>query len=322
MKSGARGRAGGLLKRHGKGRTIGLLAAIAVAVLGLGAAGYFFIFYPHSKQSAQDTQRISRQKLLQAWNSGDKALTLELSRAGLEQLPFDSFYLSMLGIASYYVAADSPEGDERQILIDEALFSLRKTLAQPKRLPVRGQVEYVLAKIYFHKGEPWLDLSVDYFEQSIEDGYEAKDTEQFLALGYAGLGDHASAVGYFEKALNKTPSDVLKLSAAISYKELGELDKTVEYLSSSIDSAADGLLVQRARFLLGEIAMEKSDLSEADKLYRSIVETDPGSAEGWYRLGLVAEALKDPIAARAAWRKTTSIDPNHTEARKKLAERL
>ena len=40
--------------------------------------------------------------------------------------------------------------------------------------------------------------------------------------------------------------------------------------------------------------MEKSDLSEADKLYRSIVETDPGSAEGWYRLGLVAEALKDP----------------------------
>ncbi len=322
MKSGARGRAGGLSKRHGLGRTIALIAAIAVAVLGLGAAAYVFLINPQQSQSRQVRQGLSRQKLLQAWNSGDKALTIELSKSGLEQLPFDSFYLSMLGISSYYVAADSPEGDERQALIDEALFSLRKALAQPKRLPIQGQVEYVLGKIYFQKGEPWLDLSVYYLERSIEDGYEAKDTEQFLALGYAAIGDHATAVQHFEKALAKAPSDVLKLSAAISYKELGELDKTVEYLSSSIESAADALLVQRARFLLGEIAMEKGELSEADRLYRSIVETDPGSAEGWYRLGLVAEALKDPIAARAAWRKATNIDPNHIEARKKLAERL
>jgi len=141
-------------------------------------------------------------------------------------------------------------------------------------------------------------------------------------LGYAGIGDHRVAIQHFEKALVQEPSDILRLSAAISYKELGELDKTVEYLSSSINSASDGLLVQRARFLLGEIAMEKGNITEADKLYRSIVETDPGSAEGWYHVGLVAEALKDPIAARAAWRKTTNIDPNHIEARKKLAEGL
>ncbi|MDX9826859.1 MAG: tetratricopeptide repeat protein [Spirochaetia bacterium] len=318
MKSGAKG----LSKRHGKGRTIGLLAVIAAVVIGLGALAYFYLLNPQKNQSIQGNSNISKQKVLEAWNSGDKALTLELSKAALEQLPFDSFYLSMRGIASFYVAADSPEGDERQALIDEALFSLRKALAQQKRLPVKGQVEYVLGKIYFQKGAPWLDLSVQYLEHSIKDGYEAKDSEQFLALGYAGIGDHGTAVQHFERALAKESSDILKLSAAISYKELGELDKTVEYLSSSIDSASDGLLVQRARFLLGEIAMDKGNLTEADRLYRSIVETDPGSAEGWYNLGLVAEALKDPIAARASWRKTTSIDPNHIEARKKLAERL
>jgi tetratricopeptide (TPR) repeat protein len=322
MKSGAKGRARGLSKRHGKGLGIGLLAGAALGLLGLGAAGYLLLFKARPEGSVGSQAKASRQRVLEAWNSGDRPGTLELSTAALAQFPFDPFYLSMHGIAAYYVAADSPEGDERQVLIEDALFSLRKALDQQGKLPIQGQVEYVLGKIYFQKGAPWMDLAVQQLERSLEDGYEAKDSEQFLALSYAGIGDHASAVLHFEKALAKESSDILKLSAAISYKELGDVDKTVEYLSSSIDSASDGLLVQRARFLLGEIAMEKGDLPEAEKLYRSIVDTDPGSAEGWYRLGLVAEALKDPIAARAAWRKTTTIDPNHIEARKKLAERL
>jgi len=87
----------------------------------------------------------------QTWNSGDKALTLELCKAALEQSPFDSFYLSMFGIASYYLAADSSEGDERQVLMEGALFSLRKALAQQKRLPVQGQVEYLLGQDLFSK---------------------------------------------------------------------------------------------------------------------------------------------------------------------------
>ncbi len=322
MKSGVKSRARNLFKGRGILRNISLLTAIVILLLGFGAGFYFFWAKQQQSQSLQDNPKLSRQYVLQTWNSGDKALTLELCKAALEQSPFDSFYLSMFGIASYYLAADSSEGDERQVLMEGALFSLRKALAQQKRLPVQGQVEYLLGKIYFQKGAPWLDLSVQYLERSIEDGYEAKDSEQFLALGYAGIGDHRVAIQHFEKALVQEPSDILRLSAAISYKELGELDKTVEYLSSSINSASDGLLVQRARFLLGEIAMEKGNITEADKLYRSIVETDPGSAEGWYHVGLVAEALKDPIAARAAWRKTTNIDPNHIEARKKLAEGL
>ena len=322
MKSGARGRAKGLSKRHRKRFRIGLLAAVFLVVLGLGAGGYFILIKSQPERSFGIQSKASRQKVLEAWNSGDRTSTLELSKAALAQLPFDSFYLSMHGIASYYVAADSSEGDERQALLEEALFSLRKALAQQGKLPVQGQVEYVLGKIYFQKGAPWMDLAVQYLERSLQDGCETKDSEQFLALAYAGIDNHSEAVRHFEKALAKEPSDILKLSAAISYKELGEVEKTVEYLSSSIDSASDGLLVQRARFLLGEIAMEKGDLSEAGRLYRSIVETDPGSAEGWYRLGLIAEAQKDPIAARASWRKTTTIDPNHIEARKKLAERL
>lgn len=228
----------------------------------------------------------------------------------------------MNGIAAYYVSSDKTEGDEKQSLLDEAVFSLRKAMTSGNSLSVKAQVEYVLGKAYFQKGSPWLDLAAKYLAKSLEDGYEGTDSEQYLALSYAGIEDHASAVRHFETALAEESSDILMLSAAISYKELGDMAKASELLSKAVASASDGLVVQKARFMLGEMAMERGDLAGADELYRAIVDTDPRSAEGWYRLGLVFEGKKDPIAARAAWRKATSIDPNHIEARKKLAERL
>jgi chemotaxis protein methyltransferase WspC len=134
--------------------------------------------------------------------------------------------------------------------------------------------------------------------------------------------NHGEAVKHFEDALKAAPSDVLMLSAAISYKELGDAAKTENLLSSVVASASDALIVQRARFILGEMAVAGGDLAKAAAIYQAVVDTDPRSAEGWYRLGLVAEAQNDPIKARADWRKATSIDPSHIEARKKLAERL
>ncbi len=322
MKSGARARAKGLSMRRSGVWRIGLFALAAGLIAALSLALYFFVVIPKQAENGGSNPKMSKQKIMEAWSAGERSVSLELSRAALEQEPFDPFYLSMNGIAAYYVAADSPEGDERQSMIEEALFSLRKALASRNNLPVKAQVEYVLGKTYFQKGSPWLDLAIRYLELSIEDGYESKDSEQYLALSYAGTGDHAAALRHFETALAKEESDILKLSAAISYKELKDNDKASALLFSVLASASDALLVQRARFMLGEMAMDKGNLPEAQGLYKAIVDTDPGSAEGWYRLGMVAEALMDPIAARASWRKATSIDPNHVEARKKLAERL
>lgn len=297
--------------------------AIIVA-LGLIAGIYSLVSGSEDKKTASlnDGRSFSKTKILETWSSGDKLLTLEMTRASLDLLPLDPFYLSFDGIAAYYMSSEKPEGDEKQSLLDEAVFSLRKAMASGGKLPVKAQVEYVLGKAYFQKGLPWYDLAVKYLTQSKEDGYAGKDSEQYLGLGYAGLQNHELAVQHFESALQQEPSDILMLSAAISYKELGNAEKMSELLSKAVASASDALIVQRARFMLGEMAMSNGEVAKAGALYQSIVDTDPRSAEGWYRLGLVFEAQKDPIKARAAWRKATSIDPNHIEARKKLAERL
>ena len=295
--------------------------AVAAIVLFIAAAVAFLI---GGGKSAADgsAKTYPKKEILATWSSGDKASTLEMARSSLERAPVDPFYLSFNGIAAYYLSMDKPEGDEKQALLDESVGSLRKAMASGGKLPVKAQVEYVLGKAYYQKGQPWYDLATKYLAAAKASGYEGKDSDQYLGLCYAGMQNHGEAVKHFEDALKAAPSDVLMLSAAISYKELGDAARTENLLSSVVSSASDALIIQRARFILGEMAMAGGDLAKASSIYQSVVDTDPRSAEGWYRLGLVAEAQNDPIKARANWRKATSIDPNHIEARKKLAERL
>ncbi|HEY9054053.1 MAG TPA: tetratricopeptide repeat protein [Rectinemataceae bacterium] len=295
------------------------IAIISVAVLALAVGGVSLFL---SRDAEPDAKPGSKNEILAAWKAQDMQKTLDLSRASLETRPFDPFSLSFDGIASYYLSLLMDEGEERHELLDEAVFSLRKALALGKNFPVRAQVEYVLGKAYYQKGEPWYDLSVKYLELSKASGYLAKDAEQYLGLAYVGLGDHRAAVERFEAAIQAEPRDVLMLSAALSYKELGEDEKSEAYLSKVAESTMDEVLALKARSTLAEMAIGKGEFHKAESLLLRVVEKDPEAADAWYLLGLVYEASKDPIKARAAWRKATSINPNHIEARKRLAERL
>jgi tetratricopeptide (TPR) repeat protein len=308
------------------GRSFGMILRLAIVLLVTGAAalGYLFLTRDQAKVSdgAAPPPASARKEVLATWNSGDTEGTLSMTRASLESRPLDSFYLSMNGIAAYYLSSSKTEGDERQALLDESVFSLRKALAAGDSLPVKAQVEYVLGKAYFQKGSPWFDLAADYLSRAKGHGYKAKDMEHYLALSFAGQERHAEAAAHFETAIGQLSSDVLMLSAAISYKELGDVNRSAELLAKAIEVSGDGLVIQRARSMLGEFAIARNDWPEARKLFQAVVEADPRSAEGWYSLGLVSEALGDPIRARSEWRKATSIDPNHIEARRKLADRL
>jgi len=308
--------------RTGHGSRLIPIAIVVATVAILALVVVFVIPSSAAEMGKNRAKAYSKSKILDAWKQGDKASTLDMTRASLETLPLDPFYLSFDGIAAYYASSEKPESDEKQSLLDEAVFSLRKAIVSGGKLPVKAQIEYVLGKAYFQKGLPWYDLAAKYLEKAKTDGYEGKDSEQYLGLSFAGMQNHEEAVKHFESALKQDSTDILILSAAISYKELGNLEKAEEMLAKAITSATDAVVVQKARFMLGDMAMQRGESAKAQSLYQSIIDTDPRSAEAWYRLGLASEALKDPIKARAEWRKATSIDPNHIEARKKLAERL
>jgi tetratricopeptide (TPR) repeat protein len=294
------------------------LAFLAIAVLAL----VIVLRMGGKSSSLNGGAQPSKSVVLEAWKSQDIQKTLDLSRASLLAKPLDTFFLSFEGIASYYLSTGKPEGEERQSLLDESVLSIRKALATQESLPVKAQVEYVLGKAYYQKGEPWYDLAVKYLELAKAAGYSGKDMEQYLGLAYVGLGMHDKAVAHFEEALKSSKSDLLMLSAAVSYKELGNDAKAKELLDKAVATASDAVVTQKARYLLAEMAYKKGDLAGAKALYSTIVGADAASADAWYWLGVIYEAEKDPIKARAAWRKATAINPNHVEARKKLAEKL
>jgi tetratricopeptide (TPR) repeat protein len=309
-----------LLTRGSRPRII-IISLVATIIVGLGL---FLVFGGSAAAGAKGTKSTgySKSAIMDAWSAGEKSKVLEKTRSSLEAEPTDTFYLSFDGIAAYYSAMESPEGDEKQNLLDEAVFSLRKALDLGDKVPIKPQIEYVLGKTYFQKGAPWFDLAIEYLIVSIKDGYKSDDSEQYLGLAYAGLLDHVKAVEHFEIALKNNSADILKLSAAVSYNELGDKTKAAELLTQVVQSANDALVVQRARFLLADKALKENSFAEAEKQLQAIIDADPRSAEAWYQLGMVYASFKDPIKARAAWRKATSIDPNNIEARKKLAERL
>jgi len=297
-----------------------VLAMLSVLAL---AAGLYFTFDISGPFEAGSTGKIaSKDAILKAWTSGDKAAVLDLTRSSIESKPLDPFYLTYRGFAAFYSASEKPEGEEKTALLDESVLSLRKALASGKALPAKAQTEYVLGKTYYAKGEPWYDLAVSYMESSLADGYGGSDGDEYLAALYAGLGRHADAVGHYEKALSRSRAELLLLAAAKSYIATGDKAKAKTLLDEAVASGKDATALQQARFLLGGLAEESGDFSGAEAQYQAALDADPESAEAWYRMGLMYQYKNDPVRARAAWRKAAMLDPTHSGARQKLGEKL
>jgi tetratricopeptide (TPR) repeat protein len=307
-----------LAKRRRKRVAFGLALVTSIVLLGvigirLGKSGVF------AKISAGSA--VSKQKIITNWEAKkwDDVRSESLSSLGIK--PLDTFYLSFRGLASFYKGMELPEGEERAALIDETIASLRKALATGGRIPT-AQIEYILGKAYYEKGDSYFDESVKYIELSIASGFVAADSREYLALAYVSLGDKARAIKNFEAALGKSRADLLLISAAKTYVDSGDSVKAEALILEDLASGRDDLAKENGRFILGEIYKTRGDLAKAEEQYSLILAKDPSSAEAHYRLGLIFQARGDSIKARAEWRKAVSLDPMHAASRQKLSEKL
>ena len=310
---------GSYLAKRRRKRTVIVLALMASACL-LGAIGVRLVKTgAFAKLSA--TRAVSKQKIASDWDAKKWDLVRSESFASLSERPLDAFYLSFRGLGAFYKGMELPEGEDRAALVDEAVASLRKSLATGGTMP-RAQVEYALGKAYYYKGDSYFDESAKYLELSIDSGYLGTDSREYLALAYAGLGDKAKAVKNFEAALDRSRADLLLLSAAKAYVDSAEPIKAEAVLLELIASGKDELAKENGRFELSDIYTARGDLSKAEEQLALILAKDPSSAEAHYRLGLAYLAKGDPIKARAEWRKAISLDPMHAASRQKLSEKL
>jgi tetratricopeptide (TPR) repeat protein len=310
---------GSYLAKRRRKRLMALLALVAAAAL-LVAIGIRLAKSGAFEKAASNTA-VPKSKILSDWGAKRWDAVRAASVSSLSSHPLDAFYLTFRGLASYYKGMELPEGEERAALVDEAVVALRKALAAKGPMP-KAQVEYVLGKAYYDKGDSYFDEAVKYLELSVGAGYVATDSREYLALAYVGLGDKARAIKSFAAALDHSRSDLLLIAAAKAYIDASEPVKAEALLLEVLANGKDDLAKENGRFLLGGIYAGRGDLDKAAEQYSLILEKDPSSAESHYRLGLIRQSLGDPIKARAEWRKAVSIDPMHAAARQKLSEKL
>jgi tetratricopeptide (TPR) repeat protein len=293
-----------------------------MVVLSIVVLILFVAFYSYSNyNSSGNLETISHKDILKLWDERHYEKVLQHCDEALELSPLDPFYLTLKGFASFYLGVSESDSEKRTVMMDTAIFSLRKALVN-KDVPLRPEAMYILGKSYFHKGIDYYGEANDYLNESLQAGYSSYDTLEYLALAAYSSGQLLKSVEYYEKALSlRTDSPELIISAAIANKAQGNIEKAEFLATNALAMTSDTYLAERSNFLLGEILLSSGRYTEALTKFEEIIENNPYSADAWFYQGLIFADTGDPIKARAAWRKAVSIDPMHSGARQKLSER-
>lgn len=304
-RSGSRARGFGAGPRGNARRIIivaGLLAVLAIVFFQTRAFGLL---------RYSDVQE--RQQMHELWDEGRYGAIIERTRQVLEETPLDESALVLGGFSYFYEGVNQVSEEDKRAYLERAIVLLRKALVL-RRTPLEAQVHYVLAKAYYHRGDFYYDLAVEHMREAVELGYVADDTYEYLGMAYARLGRFEQSVESFSTALDRNPSDLLYLTVAETYMQSGRHERAESYLQEAMSATDDGFLVQRARFMLGEVYIQEGRLEDAQRQFELIIDSNPKSAEAHYQLGRVYDLLGDAVRARSEWRETIQIDPNHAGA--------
>jgi tetratricopeptide (TPR) repeat protein len=258
-----------------------------------------------------------RATLLALWDAKDYQEIVRVTEDELRRNPMDPGCLVFNGFAHFYTGANQTVTEEKLAHVDAAIRSLRRVRLF-ENPPLAGEVEYVLGKAYYQKGEYYSDLSVQYMVSSLDRNFTGQDSYEYLGLAYNTLGDYEKSIAYLLKASEQNPSDLLYLVLAQTYYQTGDKAAAEEYLDRAINKSSDSGLTQKARSLLGDIYLQGGEFLKAEAQYLKIVEVNPQNADAHFYLGEVYYNLGDPIKARASWRRAVRIDPNHFGAKTRL----
>lgn len=105
----------------------------------------------------------------------------------------------------------------------------------------------------------------------------------------------------------REPGPEQRRALAVMYLTLRQPDRAADAIASISQSTTDASLVNDAAVAL--LARNREgDAKQAQALLEQVVARDPNRAEGWFNLGLAAEAAGDPRRARDAWARYLAID--------------
>lgn len=296
-----------------RGRKLRTTVLPIVSVVLVVCIALFFILRVPARLFPAGGGRQARGRLPELWKAEKYEQVIAAADEILKSDPLNPAALSYKGFASFYRGVGEGGSEERMPFLDEAVVALRR--ARLAGTPFAGETDYVLGKAYFQKGKFYYDLAIHYMESSQARGYVQRDSDEYIGLAATQLGDYEKGISSFLKALAADESDVLLLTIGQTYYQMKRTGDAVDYLLRTLNKTDDTAIEKRARFLLGEIYLDRNELFKAEEQYAAVVRIDPQSADAHFFLGEVAAGMKDPIRARAEWRAALVIDPSHYGAK-------
>ena len=277
------------------------------------AWGYYNMF--------QEVNQAEGAEIEALWERGELDKIIQIT---LEKLRKDSLNFQLLrysGYTYFYLALAQVDEHERQLKLKLAVRYLRKALvAGHPNKNVIAEINYILGKSYFYQGFPTMSLSLVYLQKSVELGYSAKDSFEFLADAYHQLGQDNQSLEYFQSLYQAGKnSGRFLLTYGTSLIGAGENLQAEIMLKNAQKNTQNQLLVADILLQLAQVYYNMGRWLDAKLSLDEALEKKE-SADAHFLLGEVYRALNNPVQARKEWRLTLELDDQYGAAYQRLQE--
>ena len=296
-----------------------LIRIICIAVaLCLIAFVIFFFVYKHNQN------KVTIKTIKNAWSTYDYQKVYELSKAFLDENPYNNTAITYYSYACFYLSQAQTDTLQAQTYLDECINNLRIALYS-SNAKLTPQLQYMLGSAYFYKNtittHYYADLAVKYLLLAQKNGYESNDIAEYLGLSYASLGMTMESISAFTEALLVRESDTLLLSIAEQYYKAEEYEAAEQYLFRIIKNSKNDEIVLKSQILLGNIYIDNGEYDEALKEFDNVLKKNENSADAHYGIGVIYELQGNIVKARAEWRAALKIQVNHPGALQKMSNK-
>ena len=161
-----------------------------------------------------------------------------------------------------------------------------------------------------------LDIGIKLFEQFPND----PNVPNFLGTIKSSLGEHVSAIEYYNKAIELGPQNVQahnNLGNALN--ELGRFEEAIISYRKAIELKSD---YTDAHYNLGVVLSEVDRLSEAVLCYSKVIELRPDYAQAHNNLAMLSDILGKFDLATRHYGEAINLNPDHPEVHFNLARTL
>ena len=299
-----------------------LISALFVIIaLIIGAVSYLGIVRPYLKytQAEKNIQTIHS-----AFDKKDYSKVIDLSDAYLQTYPENSDILLLKSFALFnfaYLSAPTPDLVDLNMIWD-SIRIIRKALVIGISPSMQGISSYILGKNYYLLSGQHLYTAINYLSDSINKGYDANDTYEFLSAAMLETNQVDQAILLLKDRIEHSTAFSNYLLLLDIYLDQQQVDNATQLLTEGESIAHTEL--EKIAFQIREarIMLLLKDLTQAENILSDIIELYPKSIEAHFYLGNVYEQLGDISKARFEWRKAYKMSPYWNKVIAKLDQEV